>query len=95
MEEINKAIQSFKESANYSDAVANYIPNTGGNAPAANMDMKNAYIVQKGETLSIIAKNHLGDPMRYQEIYELNKKWLASADIIYPGQPLVKPAGWN
>jgi ABC-type amino acid transport substrate-binding protein len=95
MEEINKAIQSFKESPDYSDAVAKYIPNTGGTTTAPDLDLNNAYIVQKGETLSIIAKNHLGDPMRYQEIYELNKKWLASADIIYPGQALVKPAGWK
>jgi len=94
MGEINKSIQSFKQSPKYSDAISKYIPNTGG-ATSGGIDEKNAYTVQRGETLSIIARDHLGDPMKWKELYELNKKQLASPDIIYPGQLLSKPEGWR
>lgn len=32
------------------------------------------YTVVKGDTLWTIAQEHLGDPLRYQEIYEINKE---------------------
>mgnify|MGYP002632275440 CR=1 FL=1 len=51
------------------------------------------HTVRKGETLSAIAKEHLGDPNRYHEIFEANRPMLNDPDNIYPGQVLRIPAG--
>lgn len=50
------------------------------------------HTVQKGETLSAIAKTYLGDANRYREIFEANKPMLSDPDKIYPGQTLRIPA---
>ena len=49
------------------------------------------YTVQKGDTLSKIAKEHYGDANKYQAIFEANKPMLAHPDKIYPGQKLRIP----
>lgn len=46
------------------------------------------YTVQKGDTLSAIAKKTLGDANRYPEIFEANRPMLTHPDKIYPGQVL-------
>ncbi|MGE5707324.1 MAG: LysM peptidoglycan-binding domain-containing protein [Bacteroidota bacterium] len=51
------------------------------------------YIVQKGDSLSKIAQNQLGDANRWREIYELNKDLIgADPNRIFPGQVLRLPA---
>lgn len=50
------------------------------------------HTVQKGETLSAIAKKHLGDANKYRLIFEANRPMLSDADKIYPGQMLRIPA---
>ncbi len=47
--------------------------------------------VKSGDTLSAIAKTHLGDAMRYPEIFEANKPMLTDPDLIFPGQVLRIP----
>ena len=61
---------------------------TGGGAaaPAAK-----TYTVQAGDTLSKIAKEHLGDAGSYMKIFELNKDQLSDPDKIKPGQVLRLP----
>jgi osmotically-inducible protein OsmY len=49
------------------------------------------YTVQKGDSLSKIAKEHYGDAMKYPAIFEANKPMLADPDKIYPGQVLRLP----
>ena len=49
------------------------------------------YEVQKGDTLSKIAKAHYGDWRRYPEIFEANQPMLKDPDLIYPGQMLRIP----
>jgi len=49
------------------------------------------YTVKSGDSLSKIAKEHYGDPMRYPEIFEANKPMLSDPDKIYPGQTLRIP----
>lgn len=49
------------------------------------------YTVEKGDTLSKIAKAHYGDMMKYPLIFEANKPMLTSPDLIYPGQVLRIP----
>ena len=55
-------------------------------APQATM-----YTVQKGDSLSKIAKAHYGDAMKYPLIFEANKPMLQNPDKIYPGQTLRIP----
>lgn len=50
------------------------------------------YTVQKGDTLSAIAKQMYGDANKYPQIFEANKPMLSHPDKIYPGQVLRIPA---
>lgn len=49
------------------------------------------YTVQKGDTLSKIARQFYGNANKYPVIFEANKPMLKSPDLIYPGQMLVIP----
>jgi nucleoid-associated protein YgaU len=56
-------------------------------APAA----EKTYTVKAGDTLSAIAKEHLGSAGAYMKIFELNKDQLTDPDKIKPGQILRLP----
>ena len=47
--------------------------------------------VKSGDSLSKIAKEQYGDPMKYPVIFEANKPMLTHPDKIYPGQILRIP----
>jgi nucleoid-associated protein YgaU len=49
------------------------------------------YTVEKGDSLSKIAKAMYGDAMKYPVIFEANKPMLKDPDLIYPGQVLRIP----
>ena len=49
------------------------------------------YPVEKGDTLSGIAKRLYGDSNKYMQIFEANKPMLSHPDKIYPGQVLRVP----
>lgn len=49
------------------------------------------YTVQKGDSLSKIAKVQYGNAMAYNAIFEANKPMLSHPDKIYPGQVLRIP----
>jgi LysM repeat protein len=49
------------------------------------------YTVQPGDTLSKIAKEHLGNANAYMKIFEANKDQLTDPDKIRPGQVLQIP----
>lgn len=49
------------------------------------------HTVERGDTLWAIAKKHLGDGNRYNEIFEANRPMLSDPDKIYPGQNLRIP----
>ena len=49
------------------------------------------YTVKAGDTLSEIAKEHLGSAGAYMKIFELNKDQLTDPDKIKPGQVLRLP----
>jgi nucleoid-associated protein YgaU len=59
-------------------------------APAATAGAK-TYTVKSGDTLSQIAKEHLGSAGAYMKIFELNKDQLSDPDRIKPGQVLRLP----
>jgi len=50
------------------------------------------YTVKSGDTLSKIAKEHLGDAIAYMKIFDANKDQLSDPDKIKPGQVLKLPA---
>jgi nucleoid-associated protein YgaU len=60
---------------------------TGTSAAAAGR----TYTVQPGDTLSKIAKEHLGNANAYMKIFEANKDQLTDPDKIRPGQVLQIP----
>jgi nucleoid-associated protein YgaU len=60
-------------------------------APAAAPAAAKTYTVKAGDTLSAIAKEHLGSAGAYMKIFELNKDQLSDPDKIKPGQVLRLP----
>ena len=62
---------------------------TGG--PAAAAASAKTYTVKAGDTLSNIAKEHLGSAGAYMKIFELNKDQLTDPNKIKPGQVLRLP----
>jgi len=49
------------------------------------------HTVERGDTLSAIAKKHYGKASAYMKIFEANKPMLSDPDKIYPGQMLRIP----
>ncbi len=49
------------------------------------------HVVKKGESLSLIAKDYFGDPMKYKEIFEANKDKIKDPNVIFPDQELTIP----
>ncbi|OSY88678.1 peptidase M23B [Tenacibaculum holothuriorum] len=53
--------------------------------------MAQFHTVERGDSLSKIAKEYYGDAMKYPVIFEANKPMLTHPDKIYPGQVLRIP----
>lgn len=51
------------------------------------------YKVRKGDSLWNIAKRQLGDPLKWDTIYQLNSDSVKNPDLIYEGQKLDIPKG--
>ena len=49
------------------------------------------HTVEKGESLSKIAKHYYGNAMKYNAIFDANRNLLSNPDVIHPGQELVIP----
>lgn len=81
------AIKTIPEWKN--DIVAD-IKVTGGGEGAAASAAK-TYTVKAGDTLSGIAKAHLGDANGYTKIFEANRDQLSDPNLIKPGQVLKLP----
>ena len=91
--EIWNAIKTIPEWRN--DVVADIQVTGGGSssggAATATATASKTYTVKAGDTLSKIAKQHLGDANAYMRIYELNRDQLSNPDLIKPGQVLKLP----
>ena len=64
-------------------------PKPGVTAPVSSMK---TYTVKKGDTLSKISKEFLGDANDYMRIFNANTDQLTDPDMIKPGQVLKIPA---
>ena len=67
-------------------------PSVAPAAPAAAPAAPKSYTVKAGDTLSQIAKDHLGSASAYMKIFEANKDVLTDPDKIKPGQVLRIPS---
>ena len=53
------------------------------------------HTVEKGDTLSGIARLYSGDPRLYPDLHEINGASIEDADVIYVGQRILVPAEWR
>lgn len=64
---------------------------SGGSGGAGAMAAR-TYTVEKGDTLSHIAKAHYGKPGKWHAIFDANRDQITDPDKIFPGQVLKIPA---
>ncbi len=57
----------------------------------ATSDYYHKHTVQKGESLSLIAKHYYKDPMEYKRIHQANSDTIKDPNMIYPGQEILIP----
>jgi nucleoid-associated protein YgaU len=91
-EEANKIWDAIKTIPDWKNEVVADIKATGGGASAGAGGGSHTYTVKSGDTLSQIAKDHLGDANAYMDIFNANKDQLQDPDKIKPGQVLRIPA---
>lgn len=72
-------------------AVQNWQSEVEVNMSVQRSDVYGFYVVQAGDTLSKLAKAHLGDAKRYMEIFNINKDVLKNPDLIKVGQTIQLP----
>jgi nucleoid-associated protein YgaU len=92
-DEVNKIWDAIKTVPDWRNDVVGEIkidPNAKPDAGAA-AKPGGTYTVKSGDTLSKIAKEHLGDANAYMKIFEANKDQLSDPDKIKPGQVLKIP----
>lgn len=63
----------------------------GLEAPSLEPDNVEFYVIQKGDTLSKIAKHYYQNAMEYPRIFDANKEVIKDPDLIYPGQKIRIP----
>ena len=88
-DEVNKIWDAIKTVPDWrNDIVADV--KVDPNAPK--QEAAQTYTVKAGDTLSKIAKEHLGDANAYMKIFDANKDQLSDPDKIKPGQVLKMPS---
>ena len=88
-DEANAIWTAIKTVPSWQQEVVADVKATG--APAAAEQPERTYTVKSGDTLSKIAREHLGDANAYMEIFNLNRDQLSDPDKIKPGQVLKIP----
>ena len=88
-DEVNKIWDAIKTVPDWRNDIVAEVK-VDPNAPAATTKAA-TYTVKPGDTLSKIAKDHLGNANAYMKIFEANKDQLTDPDKIKPGQVLKIP----
>ena len=93
-DEVNRIWDAIKTVPDWrNDIVAEIkIDPNASQAPQAQSGSTTTYTVKSGDTLSKIAREHLGDANAYMKIFEANKDQLNDPDKIKPGQVLKIPS---
>jgi nucleoid-associated protein YgaU len=86
-DEVNKIWDAIKVNSDWRNDIVGEITID----PNAKAEVS-TYTVKAGDTLSKIAKEHLGNANAYMKIFEANKDQLTDPDKIKPGQVLKIPA---
>lgn len=78
------------------DSTADQVPKADFSGVSSSVDstaevVAGTYTVEAGDTLSKIAKDHLGSANAWNKIYEANRDQLDDPDKIKPGQVLKLP----
>jgi nucleoid-associated protein YgaU len=61
-------------------------------ATPGNQEREVTYTVQKGDSLSKIARDKYGDGAKWKAIFEANRDQISNPDLIHPGQVLKIPS---
>ena len=88
-EEANKIWDAIKTIPDWPKEIVADIQATGRSASVVGNE--STYTVRPGDTLSKIAKEKLGDPSAYTQIFNLNRDQLSDPNKIKPGQVLKIP----
>lgn len=88
--EVNKALDQIRESDQYATLMKTYLASTS-EAFMKPVAGKKTHRVVAGDTLSRIARQELGNPERWEEIWNLNSDRVADPNLIYPGLVLILP----
>lgn len=91
-EEANRIWDAIKTVPDWRTDIVADIKVAGGGATTAAAESPKTYTVKPGDTLSKIAKEHLGDANAYMAIFEANRDQLSDPNLIKPGQVLKIPA---
>jgi nucleoid-associated protein YgaU len=87
-EEKNEIWNAIKTIPEWKEEIVADIKVTGGGSAG---QKAKTYTVKAGDTLSKIAKDHLGDANAYTRIFEANRDQLSDPNLIKPGQVLKLP----
>jgi nucleoid-associated protein YgaU len=96
-DEANKIWDAIKTVPTWSQEIVADIQATGkapagtGSAATSPAVRETTYTVKPGDTLSKIAKEHLGNANAYMDIFNANRDQLSDPDKIQPGQVLKIP----
>lgn len=91
-QDANEIWAAIKTIPNWRNEVVADIKVVGGGSGGGAATKARTYTVKAGDTLSAIAKQHLGDANQYMKIYEVNRDQLSDPDKIKPGQVLKIPS---
>lgn len=90
MFEVNKALEEIKSSEEYPELMKTYLASKS-EAMMKPVAGRKTHTVRAGDTLSKIARQHLGDDQRWEEIWNANTDRVANPNLIYPGLVLILP----
>ena len=91
-EQVNKIWDAIKTIPDWRNDIVGDIKATGVPATTGTTGTsETTYTVKPGDTLSKIAKEKLGDPNAYMDIFNANKGLLTDPNKIQPGQVLKIP----
>jgi len=88
-DDANKIWDAIKTIPDWPKEIVADIQATGRSASVVSNE--STYTVRPGDTLSKIAKEKLGDPSAYTQIFNLNRDQLTDPNKIKPGQVLKIP----
>ncbi|MCA9489962.1 MAG: transporter substrate-binding domain-containing protein [Myxococcales bacterium] len=87
---VNQAVKSWRDSDAYGEAVKRWLK--GGKAVEATVPAgKRVVKVEKGDTLSLIAKRELGSVDRWPDLWDLNRERFPNPHLIDVGDEVVLP----